>query len=36
MIFYKFDRDIRSKLSELGLNKTNIHNIMNNKYLLKT
>ena len=36
LVYYYIDRDIHSKLYELGLNKTDINNIMNNKYFLKT
>jgi len=36
LVSYYIDRDIRNKLFELGLNKTDINKIMNNKYFLKT
>ncbi len=36
LVSYYIDKDICNKLYELGLNKNNISNVLNNKYFLKT
>jgi hypothetical protein len=36
LVSYYINRDICNKLYDLGLNKTDIQKIMNNKYFLKT
>lgn len=36
LVSYYINRDIYNKLYELGLNKTDINNIMNNKYFLRS